>query len=346
MNILLLSPLPPPSGGIARWTQRYLEWCKKKHHVIVVNTALKGERAGEAGKQRNLSDEIKRAVYIIHETKKSLKESPDIVHINTSCSRFGILRDWICMRLARRKSIPVVVQCHCNIEDQLGKKGIAVRLFADLVRKSRKILVLNNCSKRYVDEIETEKVALCPNFVLTVQIAKKHEIRSRIEKAIYVGDVRLSKGSDDYYALAKRNPDIQFVVVGSVTSEMSQAEKPSNVYTTGRLDAEEVEKWLDAADVFIFPSHTEGFSNAMLEAMARGLPIIATDVGAALDMIENKGGTIVRSHDINEMQYAMNQMQNPEIRGKMSKWNIKKVEQCYEYEHVLEKLFSLYEEIL
>ena len=55
---------------------------------------------------------------------------------------------------------------------------------------------------------------------------------------------------------------------------MSQAEKHSNVYTTGRPDAEEVEKWLDAADVFILPSHTEGISNAMLEAMARGLPII------------------------------------------------------------------------
>lgn len=55
MRVLLLSPLPPPSGGIARWTERYLEWCNGKHDVAVVNTALQGERAGEAGKQRKRS---------------------------------------------------------------------------------------------------------------------------------------------------------------------------------------------------------------------------------------------------------------------------------------------------
>ena len=65
MNVLLLSPLPPPSGGIARWTERYLAWCKSKHKVIVVNTALQGERAGEAGKKRQLIDEVKSQVLFI-----------------------------------------------------------------------------------------------------------------------------------------------------------------------------------------------------------------------------------------------------------------------------------------
>ena len=70
MRVLLLSPLPPPSGGIARWTERYLEWCNGKHDVAVVNTALQGERAGEAGKQRKLTDEIKRALYVIREENR------------------------------------------------------------------------------------------------------------------------------------------------------------------------------------------------------------------------------------------------------------------------------------
>ena len=66
------------SGGIARWTERYLEWCNGKHDVAVVNTALQGERAGEAGKQRKLTDEIKRALYVIRETNKGLKRKTDI----------------------------------------------------------------------------------------------------------------------------------------------------------------------------------------------------------------------------------------------------------------------------
>ena len=108
MNVLLLSPLPPPSGGIARWTERYLAWCKSKHKVIVVNTALQGERAGEAGKKRQLIDEVKRARYVVKETKNGLIKRPSVIHINTSCSKFGILRDWICMRLAYQKKVPVI----------------------------------------------------------------------------------------------------------------------------------------------------------------------------------------------------------------------------------------------
>lgn len=345
MKVLLLSPLPPPSGGIARWTERYLEWCQNKHRVIVVNTALRGERAGEAGKQRKFTDEVKRAIYVIRETRKGLKDQPDIVHINTSCSRFGILRDWICMKLAYQKNIPVITHCHCNVEDQLGTGKLGNNLFADMVRKSRKVLVLNSSSRHYVDQIGAVKASLCPNFVLTAQIANQHRISNKIEKVIYVGDVRLSKGSDDYYKLAKQNSNIEFVVVGSVTDEMSQAEKPQNIHTLGRLDAADVEKQLDNADVFVFPSLTEGFSNALLEAMARGLPVIATDVGAARDMIENSGGIIVPVHDVNAMQHALNSMERVETRKVMSEWNINKVKSYYEYDQVLKNIFHTYKEI-
>ena len=344
MKVLLLSPLPPPSGGIARWTERYLEWCKNKHQLTVVNTALQGERSGEAGKQRNLIDEIRRAAYIIRETRKGLKYKPDVVHINTSCSRFGIMRDWICVRIACKKRIPVILHCHCNIADQLGTGSIATNMFSDMVQSSHKVLVLNSSSWDYVKRINPEKVAVCPNFVLTEQIADSHKIKRQIEKVVYVGDVRLSKGSDDYYMLAKQNSNIEFVVVGSVTDEMSQLEKPQNVHTLGRLDAIEVQKQLSEADVFVFPSLTEGFSNALLEAMACGLPIIATDVGAAMDMIENCGGVVVPVHGIKEMQCALDAMQDEKVRKEMSIWNINKVKRCYEYDGVLKGLFRFYEE--
>mgnify|MGYP004452406431 CR=1 FL=1 len=346
MRILLVSPLPPPSGGIARWTERYLEWCKGKHQVIIVNTALCGERAGEAGKKRKLLDETKRAWHVIWETQKGVKRKPDIVHINTSCSRFGIVRDWICMKLAYKKKIPVIVHCHCNISDQLGTGKMAIELFADMVKKAGKVLVLNNSSKYYVEKICPEKADLCPNFVVTDQIAPFHKINNQIEKIVYVGDVRLSKGSDDYYTLAQQNPKIEFVVVGSVTDEMSRIKKPKNIKTLGRMEKSGVEKQLSEADVFVFPSLTEGFSNALLEAMACGLPIITTDVGAAMDMIENQGGVVVPVHNVSAMQCALDDMQKAEIRKDMSEWNISKVKRCYEYNRVLESLFRIYEEII
>ena len=200
--------------------------------------------------------------------------------------------------------------------------------------------------ERFNEKIDFEKADLCPNFVLTNQISDCHKIKNRIEKVVYVGDVRLSKGSDDYYTLAKRNPEIEFVAVGAVTDEMSQVEKPKNLHTLGRLEASDVEKQLNEADVFVFPSLTEGFSNAMLEAMANGLPIIATNVGAAMDMIENCGGIVVPVHDVSAMQSALNNMNKPETRKVMSEWNINKVKQYYEYNRVIETLFRVYEDVI
>ena len=55
---------------------------------------------------------------------------------------------------------------------------------------------------------------------------------------------------------------------------------------------------LETADVFVFPSRTEGLPNALLEAMAAGCPIITTDVPGCRDLIQNeKTGLVVTYKD-------------------------------------------------
>ena len=59
MNILMLAPLPPPSGGIASWTIRYRDYCESNSIPLrIVNIAMQGERAESETMTKSLRTEL------------------------------------------------------------------------------------------------------------------------------------------------------------------------------------------------------------------------------------------------------------------------------------------------
>jgi glycosyltransferase involved in cell wall biosynthesis len=67
-----------------------------------------------------------------------------------------------------------------------------------------------------------------------------------------------------------------------------------------------VEDFLRASDIFVLPSHEEGFSNALLEAMATGLPVIATAVGGNIDaVVDNESGLLVSPNNPSALAAAI-----------------------------------------
>ena len=113
----------------------------------------------------------------------------------------------------------------------------------------------------------------------------------------------------------------------------------------GRKSHDEAMEIMKKADAFLFPSYTEGFSMVMLEAMAAGLPIIATDVGSNADMIETKGGVIIKPQSSNEIVQAIENIRPPKVRAEMSKWNLHKVESSYRDDAVFKQIQEVYHEI-
>lgn len=345
MKVLMLAPLPPPSGGIASWTVRYKEYCKdSKITLEIVNIAMIGDRCSTETNKRNYIDELKRTNRILRDLKLKLKEfNPDIIHINTSCSKFGVIRDALCAHYSK-KYAPIIIHCRCNIEDQLSGR-FAYKAFSYLIKKSKKVIVLNQFSKRFVDRICSDKGIFIPNFANENMLAEKHEIREEIKILITVGHVEYTKGLKELIDAANAMPNYSFLLVGAVCEDLSKVEIPKNMMLTGKVDIDKVKEYLDEADVFLFPSKTEGFSNALLEAMARGLPIIASNVGANEDMLENKGGKIIENCDVISISNALTTMREYACRKKMSEWNISKVKNEYLVDSVMQKYYNLYKDI-
>ena len=111
----------------------------------------------------------------------------------------------------------------------------------------------------------------------------------------------------------------------------------------GPMSHDNVIKEMDESDIFIFPTHSEGFSIALMEAMARGLPTVTTDVGANKDMIESGGGVITPVEDIEALSLGIKALSSKEVRASMSAWNVEKVKRNYTTSAVMKKIIHCYE---
>ncbi len=347
VNLLLISPQSTQSqGGMTVWTDAFCKHCPENEvECDLVNIATIGSRAIKGNSKRNFFDEFVRTKRIFKNLKEKLsKKKYNATHINTSCGSFGLIRDYMTAKYIRKKQpdCKCVVHFHCDVESETKSK-YKRHFLEKLLNITDIALVLNNESKSFLNQHYSVPVMAVPNFIDEALVRKdEKQISKKIEKAIFVGYVQPRKGTREIYDLAKKFPQIIFDLVGEVRADVKEWEIPDNVILHGPKGRNDIIKALDNADVFIFPTYSEGFSIALLESMARGLPIITTAVGANAEMLEGKGGIVVSVGDVAAMEKALEPLQDSEKRREMSLWNIQKVRSEYTAQGVMKRIAKLY----
>lgn len=353
MKTVLLAPLPPPYGGIAEWTQRMLSSQLKNGWTLDVVDERVSEKRGAYTKKRSVIEEIQRSLRIWRELKQKLADSDvKVVHCCIPATPFAMIREYMSCCITKRYRRKFVVHFRCTVPNMV--KGRITRwILKSLCKKSDYIIALNHQTEQYIQAITDTPCALIPNFVDSSEIilGETYEVRKEICRAIYVGGVMPAKGCDDILRMASEFPSIQFEMIGKVDKEIKdwvEDKKLQNVVLPGAMRHDEVLKHIKNADVFVFLSHYEGegFSNALLEAMAIGLPCIASDWAANKDMIESYGGVVVPVQDAESAIRAMQYMNPLEVRKKMSQWNRSKVETAYTADLVTSMYVRIYEELV
>lgn len=350
MKILLISPVPPPAGGIASWTKRFLESpYLKEHDIRLVNTAVINSRVKNLG-NKSLIEEVKRSLQIVRNLKKQLNSfKPDIVHLNSPCSKLGLIRDLICALMVKSNGVKLVTHFRCDINYMIKSK-LSFYFLKQLTKISDVLITLNGVSKNYLEEKFNRNSLIIPNFISNETVDLKlneAEIKEEVTKILYVGHITKLKGTDNIIKVAYFYPHIDFTLIGYIGDDIKGIPLPSNVIIKNEMSKEKIFKEMNNVDLFLFPSLTEGFPNAVLEAMAAGLPIVASDVGAITDMIEESGGIVLEKNNIEEILSALNRLiKDKELRTEFSRWNIEKVKSFYTEEKVLNLLLKEYKKAL
>ncbi|MDE5790990.1 MAG: glycosyltransferase family 4 protein [Muribaculaceae bacterium] len=118
-----------------------------------------------------------------------------------------------------------------------------------------------------------------------------------------------------------------------------------NIKLLGKKDKKEIAEELSRSNVFILPSRNENFSVAILEGLAMGLPVIATDCGGIRECLSKENGVITPVDDVEQMATAINNMM--ENYDKYDREAIAKdCRERFSPEAIASKLIKVFESVL
>jgi glycosyltransferase involved in cell wall biosynthesis len=132
---------------------------------------------------------------------------------------------------------------------------------------------------------------------------------------LFVGRVVAAKGVRElltaWLELAKRDPQIAVAFVGDgplvpeLQRSASTAGSSARAHFPGAQSAAGVAEWMRACDVFCLPSHTEGYPNVLVEALACGRPVVATSVGGIPEIVDGGNGVLTPIGDTARLAAAL-----------------------------------------
>lgn len=126
---------------------------------------------------------------------------------------------------------------------------------------------------------------------------------------LYVGSLIAPKGLRELLQAAKslhaRRPNLRVYCIGEGPLRQELEGAASYFLLPGRTDSPGVANWMAAADVFCLPSYSEGCPNVVIEAIACGRPVIATNVGGIPEILNELRGALIPPQDAGALEQAL-----------------------------------------
>lgn len=158
------------------------------------------------------------------------------------------------------------------------------------------------------------------------------------------------------HRLIRERPELstklRLVIVGAGPEYAALCALRDKLALTDRVwlagEREDIPELLRTLDIFVLPSLGEGISNTLLEAMATGLPVIATAVGGNPELVtDGKTGLLFPVGDVNALVVAIATLvENPALRRDMGRAALAQTKQFFDWERTVASYLAVYDELL
>jgi len=353
----MMAPLPPPMGGIARWTLSVLESSlAEEFDLRVVDLSPPDTDDVDTG-SRFRFDRATHALLIAGKAAyELLVKRPNIVHIHSSY-HWGIVRDALVIWTSWILRIPVVLHFHGGtypaFEGSLpGPLRFVLRL--TMRRVARLIAITRDTERELVKGYGKEHVRYLPNFVKERPVRRSNVGASSVVRVLFVGWLVEAKGIPELLHAAKELPDARFELVGPYSDAYRETLRKEaklagdHVEIVGPEEHDAVLERYATADIFVLPSHTEGFPMVIVEAMDAGLPIVTTDVGAIADIVrDGVDGYVVPARDAAALTKRLRALiSDAGMREAMGRSAASRVEENFTFDVVSHQIRAIYQEFV
>lgn len=368
----MVGPFPPTVGGITSCIENIMNSRLKTFYEFVPFTTTRPT----VGVGKDVSDYsivfkmnpthlISAAIVTMYHLIKYpfilMIKTPSLIHIHTT-DYLPFLESSVYVLVAKLFSRRIVIHIHAtSFEAFYDGGGLFTKVLTTrILNIAEGIIVLSpNVAVFFKRIAPASKISVISNAIETPSLTTKRlasrKADSNIVKVLFVGGEEAKrKGLFDVLraipiVIGKCGSEVLFLFVGIYDEQKQRAlNRAETMYhcvkNMGFLEKDDLLEVRLTSDIYILPSYAEGLPMAMLEAMAAGLPVVATRVGSVPELIEEGvNGFLVAAGDYEALaERIVNLARDRELRQTMGRRNMEKVKESHSLEQAMQNLQDLY----
>ena len=355
LQVCLVAPMPPPLGGIGNWTKlvsRFAGSSGGKVDLTIVDISPRWRAIDDLARWKRVVGGGLQLLRDYWRFLRVLRSRPGVIHLTTS-GQLAVVRDLAILATARCFGIPTIYHLHFGRIPQIAAANtLEWRMLARAAGWAHAVIALDPATavtlEKHLPSTQTVRV---PNGIDLETLPSPAE-QPTPPTVLFLGWVIPTKG---VYELVQAWTELkpakwQCLIAGpgspQTQDDLRQRFAPEHLEFQGEVSHDDAMRLMAQASVFVLPSHTEGFPNVIIEAMALGKAIIATDVGAMPEMLADGCGVVIPARDTEALQTALAKvLADPQLRASMGARAMEKARREYAMDRVFVQLENLWRRV-